>query len=197
MQIKHLSQLAVASCVSAQTLQDILQAQNATLSILNGFIQQQQALFDSITDASDITVLAPNNVALSTLPQPVVDRVENDPNFLAALLRYHVLNGTYYNSNLTATHSPIFIQTLLNSTSYVNVTGGQRIISDINADTGDVSLWSGALNPAKVQAAVRLSPLPFPPSLFLLSHPFQPPTHLPSAGLQLHRRRNPHNRLHA
>ncbi|KAK0652650.1 FAS1 domain-containing protein [Cercophora newfieldiana] len=151
MQIKHLAQLALASGVSAQTLQDMLAQQNATLSILNGFLEQQQALFNSLTNTADITVLAPSNNALSNLPQDVVNKASTDPNFLSALLSYHILNGTFYTSNLTSAQKPLFIQTLLNSSSYANVTGGQRVVSDVKSN-GDVNLWSGALSPATVQS---------------------------------------------
>ncbi|KAK4450312.1 FAS1 domain-containing protein [Podospora aff. communis PSN243] len=151
MQIKHVTALALARGISAQTLQDMLAQQNATLSILNGFLEQQQALFNNIANTADITVLAPSNNALSNLPSSTVDRVSSDPSFLSALLSYHILNGTYYTSNLTASPSSS-IQTLLNATSYSNVTGGQRVIAQTSS-SGAINLWSGALAPAVVQAA--------------------------------------------
>lgn len=165
MQIKHFTRLAMATRVSAQTLQDMLASQNSTLSILNGFLEQQQALFNTVANTADITVLAPSNNALSNLPQSVVNQVSSDPNFLSALLSYHILNGTYYASNLTDAQNPIYISTLLNSSSYSNVTGGQRIISDTS--NGNVNLWSGSLTPAVVQYNVSqvLPPLPSPLSL--------------------------------
>ncbi|KAK3359533.1 hypothetical protein B0T25DRAFT_621034 [Lasiosphaeria hispida] len=96
-------------------------AENATLSILNGFLQQRQARVTS----------------------------KLGPNFLPALLSYHVLNGTYYSSNFTNTSDPLFTRTLLNSTSYSSVTGGQRI--EARNDKGNANFYSGSQNSAQVQ----------------------------------------------
>lgn len=151
----HLRLLTMATAttvgVSAQTvtLADMLASQNATLSILNGFLEQQQALFNTFSNTQDITVLAPSNDALSSLPSALVDRVSTDPDYLAALLSYHVLNGTYYSSQLSAASDPVYIRTLLNSSSYSNVTGGQRIVSQVSS--GAVSLGSGGQSRAALQ----------------------------------------------
>ncbi|KAK0619537.1 FAS1 domain-containing protein [Immersiella caudata] len=159
MQIKRLTPLALAlvlaSGISAQTLQDVLTQQNATLSVLNGFLEQQQQLLSNVANTADITVLAPSNNALSNLPSSVVNKVSTDPSFLSALLSYHILKGTYYTSNLTSSPSnnPLSIQTLLNSTRYSNVTGGQRIISTVSPSSGDINLWSGSVFPATLQTA--------------------------------------------
>ena len=156
MRIKHITPLALAGIARSQSLTDILAAQNATLSTLNGFLGEQQALLDKVSGTEDITVLAPNNAALSGLSADTIDRVSSDPAFLTALLSYHILNGTYYASNFTSSSSlssyssPSIssslsllspIRTLLNSTAYANVTGGQRVLSSVDAN-GDISLLS-------------------------------------------------------
>jgi len=147
--------------VSAQTvsLADMLASQNATLSILNGFLEQQQTLFNTFSNANDITVLAPSNDALSSLPSALVSRVSTDPDYLAALLSYHVLNGTYYSSQLSSpsnANNPVYIRTLLNSSAYSNVTGGQRIVSEVSSSADgsiSVSLSSGGKSLAPLQLA--------------------------------------------
>ncbi|KAK5656843.1 hypothetical protein OQA88_4391 [Cercophora sp. LCS_1] len=148
MKTKHLTHLVTASAATAQTitLADMLASQNATLSILNGFLQQQQALFNTFSSASDITVLAPSNNALSSLPSSVLNQANTDPSYLSALLSYHVLNGTYYATNFSSSSSPspLYIRTLLNSASYANVTGGQRIISTTSPSSGAVTFISGS-----------------------------------------------------
>ncbi|KAK1757080.1 FAS1 domain-containing protein [Echria macrotheca] len=133
---------ALSSPVTAMTLAEMLAAQNATLSILNGFLEQQQALFNAFSSTPDITVLAPSNAALSSLPDEVVDRVSSDPAYLTALLSYHVLNGTYYASQLTASTEPLVIRTLLNSSAYANVSGGQRVVAQL-LESDEVILYSG------------------------------------------------------
>jgi len=49
----------------------------------------------------------------------------SDPWQIAAILSYHVLNGTYYNTSLL--NSSQFLTTLLHNQTYANITGGQKV----------------------------------------------------------------------
>jgi uncharacterized surface protein with fasciclin (FAS1) repeats len=153
MQPKHLLTLAIASGVSTQTLSDILAMQNATLSILNSFLVQEQALVISLSNTKDITVLAPSNNALSQLlnTTDLASQVTSNPSLLPAILSYHILSGTFYASSFTNAPGPLFIQTLLNTSSYSNVTGGQRVMAAVK--DGKIVVMSGAGARATVQSA--------------------------------------------
>jgi len=72
-----------------------------------------------------------------------------DPGAVAALLSYHVLNGTFYSSQIK--NISAFIPTLLTNASYANVTGGQRVQALLAH--GNVTVISGLeLNSTVVQA---------------------------------------------
>ncbi|KAK1825788.1 Fasciclin-like arabinogalactan protein [Podospora conica] len=137
-----------------QSLANILASQNDTLSVLNSFLSQEQAFLETVANTSDITVLAPSNAALSSLPQSVVDRVDSDPHFLGALLNYHVLNGTYYAAGLATGGPHQLLRTLLaDAPPYAAVPGGQRVVAAADGADGSVSLRSGLQRTARVQLA--------------------------------------------
>jgi uncharacterized surface protein with fasciclin (FAS1) repeats len=69
---------------------------------------------------------------------------------VAALLTYHVVNGTFYASDFSST--PAFAPTLLSNTSFTNVTGGQVI--EAVSDGTNITILSGLLAESKVVAAV-------------------------------------------
>ncbi|KAI7652566.1 hypothetical protein KC318_g14860, partial [Hortaea werneckii] len=66
-----------------------------------------------------------------------------------SLLRYHVLNGTVYSSNITQT--PIFAPTYLNSSMYSNVTGGQVVAAQM--EDGEAQFVSGLKQVSTVSEA--------------------------------------------
>jgi uncharacterized surface protein with fasciclin (FAS1) repeats len=124
---------------------------NANLSVLAGLIKSQPQLLQTlIGSAQNITILAPNNNALSALLNTTAGKsLATDPAAVAALLSYHVLNGTYYSSQIK--NISAFIPTLLTNASYANVTGGQRVQALLAH--GNVTVISGLeLNSTVVQA---------------------------------------------
>ncbi len=76
------------------------------------------------------------------------------PDIVSALLKYHVLKGTYLTSNFTNISQ--FIPTMLANSSYVNVTGGQRVEATLNGSV--VNFFSGLLQQSTVTIAVSISP---------------------------------------
>lgn len=155
MQLKHLTVLAAshaASVAAQQTLGDVLTAQAATLSTLTSFLQSEDAIYQIFNNAKDVTLLAPSNDALAKLNNsPIANQLLADPQFLTAFLSYHVLNGTFYASNLTAEPTQ-FIPTLLDLNGYSNVTGGQRL--QVKTDgSGGVTFVSGGGAMSAVSAA--------------------------------------------
>ncbi|OLN89654.1 Fasciclin-like arabinogalactan protein-like protein 7 [Colletotrichum chlorophyti] len=126
MQVKNILPLAMASTAAAQNLTAALASQNNTLSALTTLLGSQPGLVSSLSQAQNLTILAPSNDALEAfLQSPGAAEAATDAGLIAAILQYHVLNGTYYASNFT--DEPQFIHTLLQNQTYANVTEGQVV----------------------------------------------------------------------
>ncbi|EWZ28043.1 FAS1 domain-containing protein [Fusarium oxysporum Fo47] len=154
MKLQSLVTLAVSGLATAQSRPNLtaaLDSENSTLSELNGLLRAQPSLLRDLGRLRNVTILAPSNDAIEELlnDTAVARLVESDPSAIAAILQYHVLNGTYYASNLTDT--PAFVPTLLNNATYANVTGGQRV--EVVADNDTVSIYSGLRQQANVTQA--------------------------------------------
>lgn len=109
----------------SSSLVDAIEGQDG-LSLLGGLLGNNTALLGSLSNATNITVLAPSDSALrdilnSTMLQDLPD-VEG---YLTAILQYHVLNGTFYAANVT--NSSTFIPTMLSNSSWENVSGAQVV----------------------------------------------------------------------
>ncbi|KAL2022389.1 hypothetical protein VTK56DRAFT_5456 [Thermocarpiscus australiensis] len=142
MRLKHLSLLAVARVAWGQTLSDVLQANSANLSTLNGWLASEQLAYTLLSSAQGVTLLAPSNNALNQISgTPLADQLGQDANFLAAFLSYHVLDGVYSIDDFLNADPAATMPTLLDMAAYSNVTGGQRIVA--NSVDGAVTLLSG------------------------------------------------------
>lgn len=90
-----------------------------------GLLQNQQALTTSLTNARNITILAPSNDAFTKfLSTPTGQAASNDPGMLTALLQYHVLVGAHPSSGL---NTSLYAHSMLTNTTYTNVTNGQVV----------------------------------------------------------------------
>lgn len=149
--------LAVAA-VSAQnatndTLTGVLSS-NSNLSSVAALIGQYPALASTLESTKNVTLLAPSNAALAALTNSsVFAQAGAIPGYIQALLEYHVLNGTYYASDITST--PNFIHTLLTNESFANVTDGQVV--ECVLDGTMPYFYSGLKANASVVQAVSLS----------------------------------------
>ncbi|KAF7531007.1 hypothetical protein G7054_g9318 [Neopestalotiopsis clavispora] len=150
MQLKQTLPLALASIVAAQdqntSLTDALASQNSSLSTLNGLLQGS-GLAQQLDQLSNVTILAPNNDALSALlNNSDAAATLSDSGAVDALLSYHVLRGTYYADSFTNTS--MFIPTLLVNETYANITGGQRV--EARVSDSNVTFFSGLKQNATV-----------------------------------------------
>lgn len=152
MQIKRFIPLVAAPAVWGQTLPELLAAQNSTLSTLVSLLQSQPALLSTVAGLKNITILAPSNEAFATLlADPAVAAKAADPGFVAALLTYHVLKGTFPASAfLAATDAPVFVNTYLTNETYSTVEDGQVV--EAQTIGGNVIVASGAGTESKVVA---------------------------------------------
>ncbi|KAF9765390.1 hypothetical protein IL306_002334 [Fusarium sp. DS 682] len=154
MKLQSFVTLALSGYAAAQSRPNLtaaLESENSTLSELSGLLRAQPSLLRDLGRLRNVTILAPSNDAIKDLlnDTAVARMVENDPSFVGAVLQYHVLNGTYYASNISDT--PAFVPTLLNNATYANVTGGQRVEAMAMGDT--VSFYSGFRQQSNVTKA--------------------------------------------
>ncbi|KAG0647188.1 Fasciclin arabinogalactan [Hyphodiscus hymeniophilus] len=150
MYLKKLLPLGFAATASAQNLTDALASQNSSLSTLNSLLSTQPGLVSALAGASNITILAPSNEAFGSFLNSSAGKSDAAlPDLVAALLTYHVLNGSYPASAFT--NASMFIPTLLTNTSYANVTGGQRV--EAMATNNTVVFTSGLLSTSMVTTA--------------------------------------------
>jgi uncharacterized surface protein with fasciclin (FAS1) repeats len=118
---KQLSVLALAGQAFSQNTPSLTQALNssADLSMLNTVLGLVPQIAQILGGAQNITILAPSNAAFAKVDNVTLSTLTANPDMLAALLQYHVLNGTVYGSQITNTSA--FVPTLLTNTSYTNV----------------------------------------------------------------------------
>ncbi|CZT50027.1 related to TGF beta induced protein ig-h3 precursor [Rhynchosporium secalis] len=150
MQIKSLLPAAFIAGASAQSLVEVLAANNGTLSALTTLISSQPDLVQSLSQAKNITILAPSNAAIAAFLNSTAGvAAASNPGAVAALLSYHVLSGSYPASAFTNTSQ--FIPTLLTDPAYSNVTGGQVVDAKVEGET--VSIFTGLISDSNVTAA--------------------------------------------
>lgn len=149
MLFKHLTSLALAGWASGQSLTQVI-SQTPDLSTLGSLLTQFPAVASSLANATNVTVLAPSNAALSAfLSASANASIQADPGLVPAVLSYHVLAGTVRSTQITAT--PAFRKTLLTNATYTGVTGGQ-VVKAQNMN-GGVVFTSGLLRQSRVTTA--------------------------------------------
>lgn len=125
---------------------------NDNLSTLATVLEGNPEIAQALSDAQNITLLAPSNQALEALNSTGGSQASQE-GFIQALLNYHVLIGQFSSDNITET--PTFAPTLLNDTAFANVTGGQVV--ELRSDDDDVLVISGLKNNASVSEAVSVA----------------------------------------
>ena len=141
MYFKVLAVAALAGCAVGQSLTDVLT--NATeLTNLTSYLQSSD-LVTALVSMQNLTILAPTNAAFAQLMNTPAGAIltANDTASMqevAALLQYHVLQGTYSSFNDT-----VFVPSVLMPTQYTNVTGGQNV--EVKEDTNSTFAVSGLL----------------------------------------------------
>ncbi|KAG9234229.1 putative Periostin [Amylocarpus encephaloides] len=146
MQLKNLLPVALGAVASAQSLAEVFANHTAQLSSLDGLLGNT-SLLTALSSASNLTILAPSNDALSAfLASPRGMAAGNDTEAIVALLQYHVLNGTHHAYNFTA--RPQFIPTMLMNSTYANVTGGQSV--EVIRNGTNVTIYSGLVERSRV-----------------------------------------------
>lgn len=152
--LKPLSIAALAGLAFAQdSTPDLATALSGTdeLSTLQGLVPQ--SLLETLGGAQNITILAPSNSAFEKINAETLESLTSNEGMLAALLQYHVLNGSYLASAIP--DDGVFVPSLLTDEMYTNVTGGQVVKAESEDDS--VVFYSGLMNNATVTTAVCIS----------------------------------------
>ncbi|KAL9629598.1 MAG: hypothetical protein Q9204_005176, partial [Flavoplaca sp. TL-2023a] len=130
------------------SLTDLLSS-TESLSSLRTAIEGVPGLGEILGSATNVTVLAPSNEAFEMFMSSAQGQSFNDEDAIQALLQYHIINGTYRSDAVT--DMPVFLPTMLNSTDYANVTGGQVVQAVMQGE--NVVFYSGLLNNSTVTEA--------------------------------------------
>ena len=143
-----LSLAALSAGVYAQApLAQLLNSTAALSNLTSLFTTYAPQTLTALASASNITILAPSNAAFAALgPLPQSPDLAN---MVTALLTYHVINGSYSASQLSA--GTKFLPTMLSDPAYANVTGGQRVESE--PMDGSVGFYSGLFSMSMVSQA--------------------------------------------
>ncbi|EUC32672.1 hypothetical protein COCCADRAFT_5663 [Bipolaris zeicola 26-R-13] len=148
-----LKQLSIAAALAAAavaqntpSLADALKS-SSELSTLAGLVPQD--VLQSLSSASNITILAPGNSAFEKVSPQLLSSLTSNQGAITALLQYHVLNGSYPSSAIP--DEGAFVPTLLTNSSYTNVTGGQVVHATTEDDK--VVFYTGSLSNSTVTTA--------------------------------------------
>jgi hypothetical protein len=150
------------SCLAQGDLAALLRSQN-DLSTLLELVSLVPGLAETLSSASNITILAPTNKAFADVPRDIPEgaaiEYRNDTISVSALLANHVFKGVYPSNVITDV--PTFAQTLLNGSyitpqqPFTNFTGGAY--NGLVKNGKDVCILSGEQTVSTVTAAVCLS----------------------------------------
>jgi len=137
----------VAFCVTLVAAQDLALIEtlkaHAELSNLTYLLTRSQGFVSWLEGLENVTLLAPDNNAFHQLTGTTdITSVEVDEDANQALLRYHILNGTYKSFGSGERHS---IPSLLQPSEFANVTGGQMVVTQGSSITTTTRFISGLL----------------------------------------------------
>ncbi|CUS10353.1 unnamed protein product [Tuber aestivum] len=134
-----------AGCI-AQSINELLSGV-PELSNFTSLALTDPGFIATLSGASNITILAPNNQALKAVPAYITDHADH----VRALLDYHVLNGTYRSGDFG--DEPKFWPTLLTHPHFVNLTVGEKQVVKAARMGDHGTVYSGLDRPAMVSRA--------------------------------------------
>jgi uncharacterized surface protein with fasciclin (FAS1) repeats len=102
----------------------------------------QAGLAETLSTA-EVTVFAPTDAAFAKLPAATLQAVQNDPELLANVLKYHVVAGRVPASEVVEMTSA---ETLLGQPLTIEVVGGKVMINDATVTTADVEASNGIIH---------------------------------------------------
>jgi transforming growth factor-beta-induced protein len=120
------------------------------------------ALATYLNKTSDLTIFAPNNVAMETVASDLSAMAQGNPAAFTKLLQYHIVpNGPYYSTNFTNTTT---LQTITGASITITSASNSFFINSARLLTSDLLLQNGVmhvvdvvLNPEKAAASAEPS----------------------------------------
>lgn len=145
--------LTCVTTISAQTLVSSLKAR-PELVLFNGYIQSFPALLAMLSNATNYTLLAPSDIAMTrwlngSSTSPTQDEIQTT-------LNYHVLHGSYSLASFSAT--PQFVSSYLSNTTLMNQT--MEPVVELLADGGSSVCMSGNKTKSTITTGVSLLLMP-------------------------------------
>ena len=154
--------LTLAACSKAKSIGELFSS-TPELSNFTSIASMYPDFVATLSGASNITVLVPNNKAVSKNMKMMPAGTRNNAEHIKSLLVYHVLNGTYRVGDFG--NEPELLPTLLTARKYDNITAGEpQVVKAILMDD-HAAVYSGLNKVSMVSRAVSPS-FTFP--LFLL-----------------------------
>jgi uncharacterized surface protein with fasciclin (FAS1) repeats len=148
MHLELLSLAAATSLAAAQSMNlSAALGSNPNLSNLTQYLGLYPNIIQQLSNATNVTLLAPNNDAFTKALSGPVN--VSDTSLINAVFSYHVLDGLYPASAITS--KAAFIPTALVDSTYTNLTSGQRVEA-IKAGK-EVVFYSGLLQNSTVTQA--------------------------------------------
>ncbi|KAF5255326.1 hypothetical protein FOXYS1_14256 [Fusarium oxysporum] len=116
-----------------------------------GILEERLGFATALDRMVGVTILAPSDDAIHSFfnNTTITKILTSNPAVFKDVLSYHVLNGTYFTNNLT--EASMFIETMLQNSTFENVTGGQVVEARKDGDT--VSFYSALKTEANITRA--------------------------------------------
>lgn len=157
--------LALSATSLAQSLGSIF-GFTSSLSSLAGILKTQPAITQALSNAKNVTILAPSNDAFNAfMKSPMAMMADNST--ISALLTYHVLSGVYKSSDFM--DMPQFLPTMLMDERFANFTEGEMQVVEAVLMDKNATLFSGLHMESMVSMAVCFHCLPPPFCIIYLS----------------------------
>jgi transforming growth factor-beta-induced protein len=127
---------------SSKDLGSVL-ASNKNLTTFYGLVKKYPDILLQLPGLDGVTIIAPSNEAFKNIPYTSLndDWDPDDEQTTIPLLQYHILRGAVRTASLEAGPAHVW-PTLLTSSKYANVTGGQNVIFNKQSDK-DVVVTTG------------------------------------------------------
>ncbi|KAK0933804.1 hypothetical protein LTR29_014607 [Friedmanniomyces endolithicus] len=139
------------------SLSDVLST-TANLSSLNALLTAQlpdllKTLEGYDSNTNPVTLIAPSNDAFLRLPDtPLLGPAfsDNDTVQINNFMLYHVVPGLHPSTSLNKDGSFQFLDTMLTSNNWTNVTGGQRVGAVLQGDAPPIVVFTSGLSTRSV-----------------------------------------------
>jgi len=152
--------------VPSPTPQDVASALGSRNSKTLTALLTQSGLLDTLKSRGPFTLLAPSDEAFEQVPQANLEELSKDPEKLAALLKYHVIDGKVTQADAAKLTEA---RTQEGQPVKIVVVNGKPTINDASITTPDIPVANGivhvidrVLAPPDVAEIVKLVPTPVP-----------------------------------